>query len=117
LNSCCRLVYRDIKPDNIGFDVRGDVKLFDFGLMANLRPELRREDDMYSLTGRTGSFPYMAPVSFEGLACMLFRSCVTHIFVIRRWLNAVIIIAAQMSFRLVSCCGKFFLSKMRLGEL
>jgi serine/threonine protein kinase len=26
------VIYRDIKPDNIGFDVRGDVKIFDFGL-------------------------------------------------------------------------------------
>jgi serine/threonine protein kinase len=60
-----KLVYRDTKPDNIGFDVRGDVKLFDFGLMANLRPELKCEDGMYKLSGLTGSFPYMAPVSFE----------------------------------------------------
>jgi serine/threonine protein kinase len=60
-----KLVYRDMKPENIGFDVRGDVKLFDFGLMANLRPELKCEDGMYKLSGLTGSFPYMAPVSFE----------------------------------------------------
>jgi serine/threonine protein kinase len=25
-------LYRDIKPDNIGFDIRGDVKIFDFGV-------------------------------------------------------------------------------------
>ena len=24
------IIYRDLKPDNIGFDVRGDVKIFDF---------------------------------------------------------------------------------------
>jgi serine/threonine protein kinase len=66
-----KLVYRDTKPENIGFDVRGDVKLFDFGLVANLRPELKDEEGMYKLTGRTGSFPYMAPVSLKGLTCML----------------------------------------------
>ena len=27
-----RVIYRDIKPDNIGFDIRGDVKIFDFGV-------------------------------------------------------------------------------------
>jgi serine/threonine protein kinase len=56
-----RLVYRDIKGDNIGFDVRGDVKVFDFGLTKNLSPKLRTKGGMYKLTGRTGSFPYMAP--------------------------------------------------------
>jgi serine/threonine protein kinase len=65
-----KLVYRDIKPENIGFDVRGDVKLFDFGLMANLRPNLKCDDGMYKLSGLTGSFPYMAPVSFFGLFCV-----------------------------------------------
>jgi serine/threonine protein kinase len=59
------LVYRDMKPENIGFDVRGDTKLFDFGLMANVRPDLKCEDGMYKLSGLTGSFPYMAPVSFD----------------------------------------------------
>lgn len=26
------LIAADIKPDNIGFDIRGDVKVFDFGV-------------------------------------------------------------------------------------
>lgn len=55
-----RLVYRDIKPENIGFDIRGDVKLFDFGLCKSLEPELKVRGG-YLLTGRTGSIPYMAP--------------------------------------------------------
>jgi len=51
-----------MKPDNIGFDVRGDAKLFDFGLCKELRSELRVNDsDLYKLTGRTGSPLYMAP--------------------------------------------------------
>lgn len=54
------MVYRDIKPENIGFDVRGDVKVFDFGLCKSLEPELKVRGG-YLLTGRTGSIPYMAP--------------------------------------------------------
>jgi len=59
-----KLVYRDIKQENIGFDVRGDVKVFDFGLCKGLTPSLRNTKDAlggYNLTPRTGSVPYMAP--------------------------------------------------------
>mmetsp|Transcript_16849 Transcript_16849/g.21977 ORF Transcript_16849/g.21977 Transcript_16849/m.21977 type:complete len:477 (-) Transcript_16849:100-1530(-) len=58
-----RLVYRDIKPENIGFDFRGDVKIFDFGLCKNLSPLLKAREGGYGyrLTGRAGSLPYMAP--------------------------------------------------------
>jgi serine/threonine protein kinase len=56
-----KLVYRDIKPENIGFDVRGNVKVFDFGLTKVLDPELRNSQGMFHMTSLTGSFPYMAP--------------------------------------------------------
>ena len=56
-----KLVYRDIKPENIGFDVRGNVKVFDFGLAKVLDPELQNSKGMFHLTSLTGSFPYMAP--------------------------------------------------------
>lgn len=55
-----RIVYRDIKPENIGFDVRGDVKLFDFGLVKEMPPS-KSKDHMFIMTPRTGSIPYMAP--------------------------------------------------------
>mmetsp|Transcript_11789 Transcript_11789/g.34614 ORF Transcript_11789/g.34614 Transcript_11789/m.34614 type:complete len:513 (-) Transcript_11789:187-1725(-) len=55
------LVYRDIKPDNMGFDVRGDIKVFDFGLCKELTPKLKNKDGTYDLTGMTGSRRYMAP--------------------------------------------------------
>lgn len=58
---CNRIVYRDLKPDNIGFDVRGDVKLFDFGLAKELTEDDLMEDDVYKLSGKTGSLRYMAP--------------------------------------------------------
>jgi len=56
-----RVIHRDIRPDNIGFDVRGDVKVFDFGLAKYLHPNLRASQGLYHLTARVGSFPYMAP--------------------------------------------------------
>jgi serine/threonine protein kinase len=50
-----------LKPDNIGFDIRGDVKVFDFGLCKSLDPKKKAKGYGYNLTGRTGSTPYMAP--------------------------------------------------------
>lgn len=61
------LVYRDIKPENAGFDVRGDLKLFDLGFCKELTKKLYDEESgMYKLTQLTGSPPYMAPENFLG---------------------------------------------------
>jgi serine/threonine protein kinase len=69
-----RLVYRDIKQENIGFDIRGDVKVFDFGLSkglsSSLKAKQRKTGDVvygYNLTPQTGSIPYMAPEVASGL--------------------------------------------------
>jgi len=57
-----KVIYRDLKPDNIGFDIRDDVKIFDFGLAKELSEKLRyRNSDTYKLTAETGSPRYMAP--------------------------------------------------------
>lgn len=59
--SCISIIYRDLKPDNIGFDVRGDVKIFDFGLAKELPTSEKLADGTYNLTADTGSMRYMAP--------------------------------------------------------
>lgn len=57
-----RILYRDIKPANCGFNVRGDVQIFDFGLARELKPhDLVEAPDSYETTGLTGSRRYMAP--------------------------------------------------------
>ena len=50
-----------MKPDNIGFDVRGDVKIFDFGLCQEFEAFQVDKDGTYKLTGDAGSTRYMAP--------------------------------------------------------
>ncbi|KAG7341161.1 serine/threonine protein kinase [Nitzschia inconspicua] len=60
------VIYRDLKPDNVGFDVRGDVKIFDFGLAKELDESKKLQDGTYHLTADTGSLRYMAPEVFLG---------------------------------------------------
>ena len=52
------IIYRDLKPNNIGFDVRGDAKLFDFGLATEYDPD-KEKNKPFKLTGDTGKFAFM----------------------------------------------------------
>lgn len=54
------VAYRDLKPDNIGFDRDGTLKLFDFGLCKEEKQTIAFEGK-YRMTGHTGSRRYMAP--------------------------------------------------------
>lgn len=58
-----KIVYRDLKPDNVGFSKSGILKLFDFGLSRELHEkDLNPKDGLYyHMTGFTGSIRYMAP--------------------------------------------------------
>jgi serine/threonine protein kinase len=55
------IIYRDLKPDNIGFAESGQLKLFDFGLAKRLEGVEKTRGGFYNLTGNTGSLRYMAP--------------------------------------------------------
>lgn len=51
------LVYRDLKPTNIGFGQNGEVKLFDFGLCRELPAGADRcLDTVYNMSGGVGTY-------------------------------------------------------------
>mmetsp|Transcript_18852 Transcript_18852/g.30884 ORF Transcript_18852/g.30884 Transcript_18852/m.30884 type:complete len:444 (-) Transcript_18852:145-1476(-) len=55
------LIYRDLKPENVGFNVRDDIVLFDFGLAREMNDKDKLTEHTWNLTGETGSLRYMAP--------------------------------------------------------
>jgi len=54
------IMFRDLKPENVGFDVRGDVKIFDFGLSTIVPSNGDPYEDTFEMSG-AGSPRYMAP--------------------------------------------------------
>lgn len=55
-----RLINRDLKASNVGFDMKGNVKLFDFGLSRLLPSRRSAMHDGYTMS-RVGTKYYMAP--------------------------------------------------------
>ena len=51
------IVYRDLKPTNVGFGYDGYIKLFDFGLARTVQSG----EDAMRLSGNAGTARYMAP--------------------------------------------------------
>ena len=49
-----------MKPENIAFTIDDNVKLIDFGLSTCVKKRMSL-NDVYQLTGNTGSLRYMAP--------------------------------------------------------
>ena len=60
----CRLVYRDLKPENVGFNIRDDIVLFDFGLAREVQDKEKVDDGTWKLTGETGTLRYMVRAIF-----------------------------------------------------
>ena len=54
-----RIIFRDLKPANIGFDQHDVLKVFDFGLAVEL-PEGTDPNSTFNLAGNTGTSRYMA---------------------------------------------------------
>eukprot|EP00529_Nitzschia_sp_RCC80_P014502 CAMPEP_0113458840 /NCGR_PEP_ID=MMETSP0014_2-20120614/10131_1 /TAXON_ID=2857 /ORGANISM="Nitzschia sp." /LENGTH=721 /DNA_ID=CAMNT_0000350379 /DNA_START=852 /DNA_END=3017 /DNA_ORIENTATION=- /assembly_acc=CAM_ASM_000159 len=69
-----RLIYRDLKPDNVGIATDGTVKIFDFGLARSLPPVEKavksyhhngRRELMFRMSG-VGTRRYMSPECIVG---------------------------------------------------
>jgi serine/threonine protein kinase len=59
------ILHRDLKPDNIGFDQKGVLKVYDFDV-SRIMPESSRPDETFALTKKVGSFRYMSPECAKG---------------------------------------------------
>lgn len=60
------ILYRDLKPHNIGLDKNDNVKIFDFGLAKELKPVLKFGTDQYLGRTKVGTLRYMAPEVLNG---------------------------------------------------
>lgn len=67
-----KILFRDLKPQNIGLNKDNSVKIFDFGLSKELSEKIKLKNDpgydKYVATRNAGTPRYMAPEVFVGIA-------------------------------------------------
>jgi serine/threonine protein kinase len=57
------VIFRDLKPDNVGFDKQGNLELFDFGLARFMPQHSNAYEDVFEMSG-AGTPRYTAPEVF-----------------------------------------------------
>jgi len=55
------IMHRDLKPTNLGFDIQGNIQVFDFGIAEELPDGQDNYKVTHKLEGGLGSLRYMAP--------------------------------------------------------
>ena len=60
------ILFRDLKPHNVGINSFGIVKIFDFGLAKELKPCDQLGPDLYKANRMSGTRRYMASEVFYG---------------------------------------------------
>ena len=60
-----RVILRDLKPENVGVDFHGVVKVFDFGLARQIDKKRHEKTSKFDLSGKTGMLRYMAPEVYK----------------------------------------------------
>ena len=65
----CNYMHSDIRPGSVGFDIRGDLKLFDFDLARKVPFAMKQpEYGMEERRNDAEALPYMSPETFKGEA-------------------------------------------------
>ena len=114
------IIYRDLNPENVALDVRGDMRLFDFGLAKELkRKDLVEPPDGFQATGLTGSRRYSKCQERQEIAgvdalSVIFLFILVVFSLVPKWhrrlwlVRIIIMVSTRMCTRLPLSFGKSF---------